>query len=172
MTSGYDKVDAVLGAVESEIGPIYMLVNCAGMAKCATIEDTSVEDAHHMMNINYFGTFYPTKFVVGRMRAAGEGIIVITSSQAGLLGIYGLGAYSASKFALRGLAESLVVELSHTDVSVTLALPADTDTSGYAEENKHKPEITKLMCGTASLSKPQDVGKQIVEDALVGTIDE
>lgn len=144
-----------------------MLVNCAGLAKCATLEDTPAEDAHHMMNVNYFGTFYPTKYVIGQMRTAGDGIIVITSSQAGLLGIYGLGAYSASKFALRGLAESLAIEVSHTDISVTLALPADVDTAGYAEENKNKPEITKIMSGTANLAQPGVVGRQIVEDALV-----
>lgn len=169
VSSGYEKVALVLGEIENDLGPIYMLVNCAGLAKCATVEDTPAEDAHHLMNVNYFGTLYPTKYVVGRMRTSGEGIIVITSSQAGLCGVYGLGAYAASKFALRGLAESLAIELSNTDVSVTLALPADTDTAGYAEENKNKPEITKVMCNTASLANPQDVGRQIVEDALVCT---
>lgn len=167
VTSGYEPVAAALGAIENEIDPIYMLVNCAGTAQSAILEDTSAADAHHMMNVNYFGTFYPIKFVLRRMREAGDGIIVLTSSQAGLMGVYGFGAYGAAKFALRGLAETLAIELSHTDVSVTLALPADTDTAGYAEENKTKPEITKIICATANLAKPHDVGRQIVEDALV-----
>lgn len=60
------------------------------------------------------------------MKANKDGIIVLTASQAGLLGIYGLGAYSASKFALRGLAEALSMETKHLGINVTLALPADT----------------------------------------------
>lgn len=167
VSSSYENVAKAFAEIENDVDPIYMLVNCAGYSKCGTIEDTSAEDARQLMDVNYFGTFYPTKFVVDRMRKANDGIIVITSSQAGLLGVYGFGAYGASKFALRGLAETLSLELADTDVSVTLALPADTDTSGYAEENKTKPEITKIMSGMANLSDPKDVGRQIMNDALV-----
>jgi 3-dehydrosphinganine reductase len=65
------------------------------------------------MNVNFFGTVYPTKAVITRMKARREGKIVITSSQAGLLGIYGMACYSGTKFALRGLAESLHMEVKN-----------------------------------------------------------
>lgn len=103
-----------------------MLVNCAGMAICGTIEDTKPEDAKFLIDLNYLGTFYPIQYVLPKMKANKDGIIVLTASQAGLLGIYGLGAYSASKFALRGLAEALSMETKHLGINVTLALPADT----------------------------------------------
>lgn len=155
--------------IEQTSGPIFMLVNCAGMAICGTVEDTSVEDAKLMMDINYFATFYPTRYVLAKMKAAKEGIIVITASQAALVGIYGYGAYAASKFALRGLAETIAMEAKHRGVSVTLALPADTDTPGFEKENESKPLETKIISGSGGLAKPEDVGRKIVHDALKGS---
>lgn len=85
----------------------------------------SVEDARKMIDVNYYATYYPTRYVLPKMQAAKEGIITITGSQLSLLGIYGLGAYTASKFALRGLAECIAMENAHHGITVTLALPAD-----------------------------------------------
>lgn len=64
-----------------------------------------------MININLIGSIHCTKAVVPGMKARGSGHIVLTSSLAGLLGIFGYTAYSASKFAVRGLAESLYMEV-------------------------------------------------------------
>lgn len=65
-----------------------MLVNCAGTAICGKIEDTSIADLQKMISINFLGTYYCIKAVVQRMKASQEGIIVLTSSQAALLGIF------------------------------------------------------------------------------------
>lgn len=136
----------MLDRIEEEIlpgvnVPIYMLVNCAGMAICGncfsyptvmvlvsilvhlgTIEETSIEDAHKMMELNYFGTYYPTRHCLTKMKKSKQGIIVITASQAALMGIYGYGAYGAAKFALRGLAETIAMETSHLGISVSINL--------------------------------------------------
>jgi 3-dehydrosphinganine reductase len=157
-----------LAEVEEKSGDIYMLVNCAGMAICGTIEDTKPEDAKFLMDLNYLGTFYPVQYVLPKMKARQDGIIVLTSSLAGLLGIYGFGAYSASKFALRGLAEALYMETKHLGISVTLGLPADTDTPGLANEQKTKPKITQEISGGGGLFKPEEVGKKLFDDALKG----
>lgn len=150
----------------------------------------SIDDSVYMMNINYFGTFYPTRYVLKQLKQTGEGIIVITGSQASLVGVYGLGPYAAAKFALRGLAETIAMETCNTDISVTLALPADTgnytltlnsffcnkaylsfshqtDTPGFANENLSKPEETKLISGAGGLAKPSDIAEQIMKDSLV-----
>lgn len=125
LSASYNAVANALNELEESVGHIYMLVNCAGMAICGTVDEMSIEDARAMMDINYYATYYPTRYVLGQMKAAGEGIITITGSQLSLLGIYGMGAYTASKFALRGLAECLAMETAHTGVTVTLAMPAD-----------------------------------------------
>lgn len=126
LSKSYRDVEKCLTELEENAGPIYMLINCAGMAICGTIDEMSIEDAQKMIDINYWATYFPTRFALGRMKQIGDGILVMTGSQASLLGIYGLGAYAAAKFALRGLAETIAMEVSHTEISVTLALPADT----------------------------------------------
>lgn len=64
-----------------------------------------------MINLNFLGTIHTIKALLPRMKARREGHIVITSSMAALVGIYGYSVYSCTKFALRGLAESLHMEV-------------------------------------------------------------
>lgn len=64
------------------------------------------------MDLNYYGTVYPIKAVIAGMKERRSGHIVITASQAAMIGIYGFTAYSASKFALRGFAEALDMEVN------------------------------------------------------------
>lgn len=168
VSSGYENIEAAFTEIEQKSGPIYMLVNCAGTAICGITEDIDVKDAKWMMDLNYFGTYYAVRWVIPKMKAAQDGIIVITASQAALLGIYGYSAYAASKFALRGLAETVAMETKQHGISVTLALPSDTDTPGFERENHSKPEETKLISGSGGLAHPKDVGEKIVKDALNG----
>lgn len=126
LSKNYDIVQSSLSALEDEIAPIYWLVNCAGGSICGRVDELSPDDAVYMMNINYFAVYYPTRFILTKMKQVGDGIITITGSQASLMGIYGLGPYAAAKFALRGLAETIAMEVSNTNISITLALPADT----------------------------------------------
>jgi len=64
------------------------------------------------MAVNYFGAAQFSHAVLASMKGRREGAVLFVSSQAGLMGVYGFGAYSASKFALRGLAESLSMEVN------------------------------------------------------------
>lgn len=164
----YDAIDKALNDIEKTMGSIYMLVNCAGTAICGKIEDTSPADLQKMININFLGSYYCTKAVVQRMKAAQEGIIVFTSSQAALLGIFGYSAYCSTKFALRGLAESISMELAPYNISVTLSLPPDTNTPGFAIEELSKPLETKLISSTSSLVSPELVADKLFKDALAG----
>ncbi|KAL1139342.1 hypothetical protein AAG570_006327 [Ranatra chinensis] len=101
------------------------------------------------------------------MKARGYGHITFVSSQAAFLGIYGFAPYSASKYALRGLAEGLQMEVAIHGVKVTIAYPPDTDTPGFAEEEKTKPKETKLICKTSGLFSPHKVAKKILDDTMV-----
>ena len=64
-----------------------------------------------MIDLNFLGTVYTTKAVLPTMKSQNRGRIVFLSSQAGQIGLFGYTAYAASKFALRGLAESLQMEV-------------------------------------------------------------
>lgn len=88
-----------------------------------------------MIRVNYLGAVYCTKSVVEPMKQRKFGRIVFVSSQAGQIGIFGYTAYSPTKFALRGLAEALQMELKPYNVYITMAYPPDTNTPGLETEN-------------------------------------
>ncbi|KAI5645998.1 short chain dehydrogenase domain-containing protein [Phthorimaea operculella] len=167
VTSNYDVIQKCLSKLEADIGPIFMLINSAGNCICGQFAEMKVEDIKQMVDLNYFGTAYPTRYVLPGMKERDEGLIVFVSSEAALLGIYGYSAYSAGKWAVRGLAEALSMELVGTGVRLTLAFPPDTDTPGFKNEELTKPKETKLISGSAGLFSPEFVGKTIVHDAMV-----
>ena len=75
------------------------------------------------------------------------------------MGLFGYTAYAASKFAIRGFAEALEMELKPYNITVTVSFPPDTDTPGFKEEEKGKPKETKLISAAAGLFKPDVVAK-------------
>lgn len=145
-----------------------MLVNCAGKAIGGKIEDSTIDDVKFMWNLNFLGTYQCIKAVVPRMKNSRDGIIIITSSMAAFTGVFGLSAYSGTKFALRGLAESLKMELSPYNIFVTMALPPDTDTPGFAIEEATKPLETKLISDSCGTFSPDVVASQMLDDSLAG----
>ncbi|VVC26825.1 Hypothetical protein CINCED_3A011929 [Cinara cedri] len=168
LAGDYDIVKKSFDNAIREMGPLYMFVNCAGMAICGTLECNSSSDIMQMINTNLISTIQATKAVINDMKHNGYGSIVITSSLASFCGIFGLSVYSATKFGLRGFAEALSMETKNYGVKITLALPPDTDTPGYANENKGKPLETFLISETAKLFTPEEVGSKILQDALDG----
>merc|ERR1712187_232741 len=82
---------------------------------------------------------------------------------AGQAGMYGLSAYSASKFALRGLAESLRMELKPEGIHVGLVCPPDTDTPMLERETATKPQITKELSAEAGLWSADSVAMGILD---------
>jgi 3-dehydrosphinganine reductase len=95
------------------------------------------------MKVNYLGGVYCTRAVIEPMRHRHFGRIVFVSSQAGQIGIFGYSGYSASKFALKGFAESLQMEVKPYNIYVTVSYPPDTDTPGFKVENLTK--VKKIL---------------------------
>ncbi|KAG0428619.1 hypothetical protein HPB47_024406 [Ixodes persulcatus] len=153
---------------EEACGPVDFLVNCAGSATSLRFEETPAAEFRRMMELNYLSAVHATKAVLPGMRQRGHGAIVLVSSIAGVFGVYGFSAYAASKFALVGLAQALCMEVRHRGVSVTVAFPPDTDTPGFAEEQRTKPVETKLICASGGLHSPETVARSILDDALRG----
>jgi 3-dehydrosphinganine reductase len=103
------------------------------------------------------------------MRQLGSGRIVLVSSQAGQVGVFGYTSYCSTKFALKGLAESLQMELARDNIYVTVAYPPDTDTPGFAEENKTKPIETQLINETSGVLSAEEVAKKIILSTQKGS---
>ncbi|XP_050397299.1 3-ketodihydrosphingosine reductase [Patella vulgata] len=168
ISKDYEAVEKAVQQAEDKFGPVALLVNCAGTSMTGVFEEIPPSEFKRMLDINYLGSVYVTRAVVPSMKKQQQGRIVFVSSQAGQLGLFGYTAYSASKFALRGLAEALQMELKPYHIRVTLAFPPDTDTPGYAEEQKSKPKETHLISEVAGLFSPHEVAKSIIEDSTHG----
>jgi len=152
------------------IGTPTMLFNNAGAYTSGTMLETDVETYEFLMNTNYLGSIYITKAFLPRMKQQNLGCITFTSSAAGQIGLFGYTAYSPTKFALKGLAEALVMEVRPYNISVTVAYPPDTDTPGYRREFKAstRPKETSLICKAAGLFQPKDVARKMVLATVKG----
>jgi len=146
-----------------EAGVPDVLITSSGIAVPDYFQDIPDESFERHMSVNYFGTLWAIKAVVPAMRKRGTGQVVLVSSGAGLIGIFGYTNYSPTKFALRGLAESLVGELKCDGIGVSIVYPPDTDTPQLIEENKSKPAETKAMTATAKTWSADGVAQAIVK---------
>jgi NAD(P)-dependent dehydrogenase (short-subunit alcohol dehydrogenase family) len=116
-----EQIARAVDAAHSRFGAIDVLVNNAAYGQVGTVEDTPIEQARAVMETNLFGTLAMIKAVLPEMVARRSGQIVNIGSVAGQIGFPALGYYSASKFALVGLTESLAAELAPLGIKVTLA---------------------------------------------------
>ena len=147
----------------ADLGCPQILITSAGIAIPGYFQELSLDIFQQTMAVNYFGSLYAIKAVLPEMIAAKQGHIVLISSGAGLIGLYGYTAYSSSKFALRGLAESLRGELKPHQIKVSIVYPPDTDTPQLVAENKTKPPETKLITETAQLWTAEGVAQEIIQ---------
>ena len=134
--SSEEAVVKALAPCLKELGDADVLVNCAGTSVSGDFNATSSSEFERMLRVNLLGSVYPTKAVVGGMKTkcgAQGGRIVFVASQVAQAAIHGYTAYAASKWALRGLAEALQMELRPFGIRVSVCYPPDTDTPGYKE---------------------------------------
>jgi short-subunit dehydrogenase len=117
----------VVAAVE-RFGHIDVLVNNAGRSAHALFEDVAdLRWYEDLMRVNLWGAVWCTQAALPYLKAS-RGSVVAVSSLAGLVGVPGRTAYSASKFAMTGFFEALRAELKRAGVSVTVAYPGVVDT--------------------------------------------
>jgi len=109
-------------------GHIDALVTCAGWGLGGAVEQTPIVDARAQMETNFWGSLRAVQAVLPGMRAAHGGRIVLLSSIGGLIGLPFQAFYSASKFAIEGLAEALAYEVEPFGVKVTLVEPGNVHT--------------------------------------------
>jgi len=109
---------AVLSAIETDFGRLDCLVNSAGIALFKTIEDTSLEEWHQVLNVNLDGVFLGCKTALPLMKASGGGSIINISSISGLVGGHNLAAYNASKGGVRLLTKSVALHCARQDYNI------------------------------------------------------
>lgn len=163
-----DDVAAVMEKAVSSFGPPDILITSAGIQYPDYFEKIPREKFDEMLGTNLAGTWHVTASLVPHMKGKG-GHIVTVSSLAGIIGVFGYTAYSATKFAIIGFSESLRSELKRYGIIVSVLCPPDTDTPGLAEENKTKPAETRAVAGNAGIMTPDDVVRAMVAGMERGT---
>ncbi|KAK6056857.1 putative 3-ketodihydrosphingosine reductase [Cooperia oncophora] len=166
LTKGYREVESVIRQAEQELGPVEALINNAGTSVQGAFEDLPIDDFESQIRVNYLSAVYATRCVIAGMKSRRRGHISFVSSAAGQCAIYGYTAYAPTKFALRGLADALQMELSPYNVNVSILYPPNTDTEGYKKEMASMPEEVQLISETAGLFSPK-----FVADCHVVTIE-
>jgi 3-dehydrosphinganine reductase len=170
-----DAFEAALALLIAQFGPVDVLVTSAGGARPGHFEELSSAIFTGQMSLNFFGTLHPIRAVVPSMIERRQGHLLLVSSAAGIVGVYGYSAYSPAKFAVRGLAETLRSELKPYGIVVACAYPHDTDTPGLAQENETKPAATASISATIKVRSADAVARSMVRgierDRLVITAD-
>ena len=156
-------LERAVGAAMAEFGAPKLVIASAGIAHPGYFEEIPPETFHRLMEINYFGSLNLIRATLPAMRAGGGGRMVLISSAVGLIGIYGYSAYAPTKFALRGLAESLRAELGQDNIAISIVYPPDTDTPQLAAEAELKPPETASISAKAKVLSASAVAESILK---------
>lgn len=150
------SVTSAIDLVNQNENRIDVLINNAGMGIAGDIEHTSFDKDKEQVETLFFGTLRMIKQVLPNMRKQGSGMIINISSIGGLIGLPYQNMYSAAKFAVEGLSESLYKELRKTNIDIVLVEPGDFKTNFTARRIVDK--------SSSNSEKFQKVIKQIEHD--------
>ncbi len=120
------------------------------------------------MDVNYFGTLHVIQSLLPGMIERGSGHIVNISSVAGILGVYGYSAYGPTKFAIRGLSDSLRYELAEHGIRVSVVFPPDTQTPQLDYENQYKPPVLVELDKANKVMTAEAVAQSILNGVARG----
>jgi len=124
-------MDAFVARTLERFGRLDVMMCNAGFGIAGAIDEIGPEQMQKLMDINYTGTYHATRAALPVFRRQGSGHIIIVSSIVGKRGVPYMGAYSATKFAQVGLAESLRAELNGSPIHVSVVFPVSTETEFF-----------------------------------------
>jgi 3alpha(or 20beta)-hydroxysteroid dehydrogenase len=159
-----ERWQAVLAHALEAHGRLDVLVNNAGVFLAAPLTETSVADFRRVLDVNATGVFLGMRTVAPAMVERGSGSIINISSVAGLTGAPMLTAYSASKWAVRGMSKVAARELAQFGVRVNSLHPGQIDTDMNTRQREKTPElIDRLIRGIplGRIGAPEEVAHAI-----------
>ena len=150
-----------IDAVIQSFGTIDILINNAGVSMRSLVADVELDTLRKVMDINFWGTVYCTKFALPYI-TQNNGTIVGVSSIAGYRGLPGRSGYSASKYAVNGWLEALRTELLNTGTNVMWVCP------GFTTSNIRKVALNRF--GKSQGESPMDESKMMSSEECAGHI--
>jgi len=144
-----------------KFGTIDVLINNAGVSMRALFNELDLDVLRTLMNINFWGTVYCTKYAIPYLLKS-KGSLVGISSIAGKKGLPGRTGYSASKFAMEGFLETLRIENLKKDLHVLVACP------GFTATDIRKHALSEK--GEQQNESPREEGKMMTSQEVAGRI--
>ncbi|WP_102273273.1 3-ketoacyl-ACP reductase [Cytobacillus massiliigabonensis] len=153
--SSMDQVEEAVKQLTSKLGTADILVNNAGTGQFASLLDMDPEEWKRTIDVNLMGPYYVTRAVLPQLIEKNGGDIINISSTNGLNGAATSSAYSASKFGLIGLTESLAQEVRRNNIRVTALAPSTVATELAVQSNLINGNEEKYM-------QPEDIAEFVV----------
>lgn len=169
--SDINSVNAAVTKIRQQLGAIDILINNAGTAAFGKFLELTPEQWENQVKVNLFGVYYVTRAVLPEMIERQTGDIINVSSTAGLKGAPVTSAYSASKFGLMGLTDSLMQEVRKHNIRVTALTPSTVVTDLAKNANllnnnedrvMHPEDFAELMVAHLKLNR-----RVFVKDASI-----
>jgi 3-oxoacyl-[acyl-carrier protein] reductase len=149
------QVEALVAHVTTALGPVDVLVNNAGVAVLKPFAELSLAEWDAMMATNVRSLYVVTRAVLPGMRERRRGAVVNISSLSGKRGFAGGTAYAASKHAVMGFSESLMLEVRRDGVRVITICPGSVDTKIIHEQTVFEREAARIL-------QPEDVAEVVL----------
>lgn len=134
-----------IGACEQAFGSVSVLVNNAGLAEGAAIDDTTLESYRRVTEVNQTGVFLGMKSVIPAMKRLGHGSIINMSSIDGLVGSPRIISYIASKWAVRGMTKAVAMEMGPYSIRVNSIHPGHVVTELGLRDGVEPGVITAMV---------------------------
>jgi 3-oxoacyl-[acyl-carrier protein] reductase len=149
------SVEAAVSQAQAELGHLDILINNAGIGTFAKLVDMDPAEWENIIQVNLMGTYYATRAVLPQMIARETGDVINIASTAGQRGAATTSAYSASKFAILGLTESLMQEVRKHNIRVSALTPSTVATELAINNKLTDGNPDKVM-------QPEDLAEFIV----------
>lgn len=160
--SGSADVAAACGAILGDFKHVDALVNNAGVALTAQLQDVTDAQWHEVLGVNLTGAFYMTRALLPQMISQGRGRIVNVASIWGMVGGSMEAPYSAAKAGLIGLTKALAKEAGPSGITVNAVAPGATRTDmlmGYGEDTLRQIERETPL---GRLTEPEEVARAVL----------
>jgi NAD(P)-dependent dehydrogenase (short-subunit alcohol dehydrogenase family) len=156
------RIGEVVDAVIRLHGRIDVLVNNAGRGHVGAVEETTDRELRDLMELHFFGPATLTRAVLPHMRNQGSGAVVQISSMGGRVSFPGVGAYSATKFALEGMSVALAQEVAPLGIKVLIVEPGSfrTGLAGASQTQSAPIPAYEGTVGAFRTDFPASDGKQ------------
>ncbi|MEL6182100.1 MAG: SDR family oxidoreductase [Myxococcota bacterium] len=163
-----EQVSSAVAQAVDHFGGLDIVIANAGTVHRSRFSDTDLKVFRKVMEVNFFGALYTAKAALPALKRS-KGLIIVTSSIAGVAPLYGRTGYAASKHALHGLFESARTELQEEGVRVMMVCPTFTRSAfeQRAMGPDGNPAGTKRTT-TGTMAEPQDVADAVIDGACRG----